>query len=148
MLRIRRVLENIIPAVAVVDDVIAQAKVVLNHRGQRLDAGGIDLAKLLDPAEDVVELWNRLRDLVFAQRKASELRDVANFFFGNGHGGAASRAAPPHQATLLERIADWLAIDEDLPPLNVANFEGRAGEIAHRRDALRFDRQHLDPAMG
>ena len=45
--------------VAVGHDVVAQAKLVVDHRGQRLDAVGVDLAELLDPAEDIVEFGHQ-----------------------------------------------------------------------------------------
>ena len=53
-----RVGQHLVADIAVGDDILAQAQMVGDHRGHRLDAGGVDLAELLDPAEDVVELGN------------------------------------------------------------------------------------------
>ncbi len=47
--------EHLVPAVAVRDLVLAKAEHVRHDRRQRLDAIGVDLAKLLHPAEDIVE---------------------------------------------------------------------------------------------
>src|SRR3546814_13901150 len=38
-----------------VDDIVAQPQRVRDHRGHRLDPGHVDLAELLDPAEDTVQ---------------------------------------------------------------------------------------------
>ena len=56
MLRLGRIGEHVIADAAVVDDVVAQAELLVDDRGQRLDPVCIDLAELLDPAEDIVEL--------------------------------------------------------------------------------------------
>ena len=51
---------------------------LVDHRGHRLDAGDIDLAELLDPAEDVVELGHQRLDLGVADGDAGELGDMAD----------------------------------------------------------------------
>ena len=60
MLRLGRVEQDIIADVAVVDDVVAEAELLVDHRGQRLDAVGILLAELLDPAKDVAPVRSSL----------------------------------------------------------------------------------------
>jgi hypothetical protein len=51
---------------------------VFDHGGQRLDAIGVDLAELLDPAEDVVQFRHHAVDFVIAKRQPGETRDVAH----------------------------------------------------------------------
>ena len=46
-----------------IDDIVAQAQVVGDHRGHRLDPGDIDLAELLDPGENAVEFGHHRREL-------------------------------------------------------------------------------------
>jgi len=83
MLRFGCVGEHLVANVAVVDDVVAQAKLLLDDCGKRLDAVCIDLAQLLDPAKNVVELGHEPTELLLAHRDARELGDVANLFMGD-----------------------------------------------------------------
>lgn len=55
MLALRRIGEYLVADVAIGHDIVAQAQMVGDDRGHRLDALGIDLAQLLDPAENVAE---------------------------------------------------------------------------------------------
>ena len=81
--------------VAVVDDVVAQAQLLVDHRGQRLDAVGIDRGQLVDPAEDIVEFGDQRVDLGIAHRDARELGDVAHLLGVYGHEGRlAGRPRP------------------------------------------------------
>ena len=48
MLRFGRIGENVIPDVSVVHDIVAKAELLIDHRGERFDAVGIDLGELLD----------------------------------------------------------------------------------------------------
>ena len=84
---------------------------LVDHRGQRLDAVGIDLAELLDPAEDIVEFGHHRLDLGVAHRDPGELGDMAHLFCVYGHGArlAGRRAA---FNGLFERFADRLAVDD------------------------------------
>ena len=68
-----------------IDHIVAQPQFQVDHRGQRLDPVGVHLAKLLDPAEDIVEFGHHLVDLGIAQREPGELGDMAHFFFGDRH---------------------------------------------------------------
>ena len=74
-----------IAAVAIVHDVVAQTKFLVDDGGQRLYLVGVDLAQLLDPAENVVELGREPRDLLLAHRDAREPRDVADLVDADGH---------------------------------------------------------------
>ena len=67
---------TVVADIAVGDDVIAQPELLIDHGGQRLDPVGIHLAKLLDPAEDLVELGHEPFELLVAHGDARELRDV------------------------------------------------------------------------
>ena len=49
-----------------IDHIITQPQVILDDRGHRLGAGHIDLAKLLDPGENAVELGHHRRKLGIA----------------------------------------------------------------------------------
>ena len=99
MLRARRIREHRIAAIAIGHLVVAKAKLLVDDRGQGLDAVRIDLAELFDPAEDVVELGHEPLDLLIAHGDSGELGDVANLFGRNAHvGGADSRAALQRQA--------------------------------------------------
>ena len=53
-------------------------KRVGDDRGHRLDAGDVDLAELLDPAEDVGELGRERLHLGVADGDAGELGDMAD----------------------------------------------------------------------
>ena len=121
MLRVGRVLEDVVAAIAVVDDIFAEAEVVFDHGRQRLDAVGIDFAKLFDPAEDIVQFGHHAVDFVIAERQPGETRDVAHLICVYGHVGAASRTLPPLQR-LFDRIADRLTVDEELTALDRPDF--------------------------
>lgn len=90
MLGVWGVGENLVAHAAVVDHVVAQAKLLLDHRGQRLHPFGIDRGKLLDPSENGVQLGYHRRDLVIAHRDARQLGDMADLLRVHTHGGAAS----------------------------------------------------------
>ena len=83
MLRVGRIFEDVIAAIAVVDHIVAKPEVIFDHRGQRLDAVGVDLAKLFDPPEDIVELGRKFLDLLIAHRDSGELGDVPYLFVGD-----------------------------------------------------------------
>ena len=51
-----------------------------DHGGQRLDAVGVHLAELLDPAEDIVEFGHQPLELLIAHGDAGELGDVPHLF--------------------------------------------------------------------
>src|SRR5438128_360958 len=85
MLRMRSVGEHRLADIAVIDDVLAQPELLVDHGRQRLDPVGIDLAQLLDPAEDIVELGYQAFELLVAHRDPRQLGDVADLFGGNGH---------------------------------------------------------------
>src|SRR3990170_3904717 len=60
-----------------IDDVIAEAQLLRDNRGHRLDPGHVDFAELLDPGEDCVELRHHPveRGLVHTDaREAGDLR--------------------------------------------------------------------------
>src|SRR6185312_2808352 len=79
--------EDLVADIAFGDDVVAQPELLVDHRGQRLDPVGVDFGKLLDPAEDIVELGRQPLDLRVGHRDPRELGDVAHLVGGNGHGG-------------------------------------------------------------
>ena len=101
MLRLGRIGEHFVANIAVGHGVLAQAQFLFDHRGQRFHAIGIDLAQLLDSAEDVVELRQQPVELFVAHRDARELGDMTNLFRGHRHcgrvdsGGAIQRQAGP-----------------------------------------------------
>jgi hypothetical protein len=83
VLGLGRVGEDVVADAAIVDDVVAQAELLVDDRRQRLDAVGVDLAELLDPAQNVVELGQQPVELLVAHRDARQFRDVAHLFGGN-----------------------------------------------------------------
>ena len=83
MLGVGRIGEHLVADIAVVDDVVPQAEFLVDDRGQRLDAVGIDLAQLLHPTEDVVELGRQALELLVTHRYARELGDVPHLFVRN-----------------------------------------------------------------
>ena len=128
MLRVGRIFEDVVAAIAVVDHIIAKPEVIFDHRGQRLNAVGVDFAELFDPAEDVVQFRHHAVDFVVAERQPGETRDVAHLICVYGHVGAASRTPPPLQR-LFDGIADGLAINIKLAALDRPDFYGRTGEV-------------------
>ena len=86
MLRVRSIGQHRVTAIAVGDLVLAQAQLLVDDRGQRLDPVGVHFAELLDPADDRVELWLEPRDLFIAHRDPGEPRDMADLFIRDGHG--------------------------------------------------------------
>src|SRR5690349_10481074 len=98
MIALRRVRKDRIAPVAFGDDVLAQAKRVRDHRGHRLDRRGIDLAELLDPAEDVVELGHEPLGGGIVDRDAREARDLLHGCSIYGHGARLAAAPPPFNA--------------------------------------------------
>ena len=86
MLGFRRVFQHVVAAVAVVDDVVAQAKLIGDDGGQRLDAVGIDLAQLLDPLQDIIEFRHQFLDLGIAHGDARKPGDMADLFGVYRHG--------------------------------------------------------------
>jgi len=83
VLRIGSVGEDLVTNVAGIDDVLAQAKLLVDHCRQRLDPVGIDFAELLYPAEDIVELWHEALEFLLAHRDPRELGDVPDLFGRN-----------------------------------------------------------------
>src|SRR5690606_2122039 len=63
-----------------IDHVLAQAQLLRDHRGHRLDAGAIDLAELLDPAENGIELGHHPVEFVLAHPDAREAGDLRHGF--------------------------------------------------------------------
>ena len=94
MLRPGSVEEHRVAHPAVVDDIVAQAQLEIDHRRQRLDSIGVDLAKLFDPAQNVVEFGHQRRDLAVAHRDPRELCDMAHLGNIDRHCGAAIAAGP------------------------------------------------------
>src|SRR5690606_36547747 len=66
-----------------IDDVVAQPQGLRDHRGHRLDAGAIDFAELLDPAENGIELGHHPVELVLAHPDAREAGDLRHGFAGD-----------------------------------------------------------------
>src|SRR5690606_29800088 len=66
-----------------VDHVVAQAQLLRDHRGHRLDPGAIDLAELLDPGENSIEFRHHPVELVFAHADAREAGDLRHGFAGD-----------------------------------------------------------------
>ena len=64
MLGLGRVGEHEVADIAVGHDIVAKPKLLIDHGGERLDAVGVDLGELLDPAEDIVELGRQPLDLL------------------------------------------------------------------------------------
>jgi len=83
MLGIGSVGEDLIANAAIIDDVRAKPKVLVDHGRQRLDAIGIDLAKLFHPAKDIVEFGHKALKFVLTHRDARELGDVPDLFGRN-----------------------------------------------------------------
>ena len=87
--------------VAVGDDIGAPRQRLGDHCGHRRDARRIDLAKLLDPAKDGVQLTLEPRDLGIVDANAREMRDALDGGGIDGHAtglacrSAARQAAPP-----------------------------------------------------
>ncbi len=71
---------------AVGDDVVAPAQRVRDHRRHRLDPGGVDLAELLDPRQDAVQLPDQRRGLAGVELDPRQLGDA-------GDGGGIDHAA-------------------------------------------------------
>src|SRR3546814_7874551 len=71
--------------------------------GHRLDGRSIDLAQLLDPAEDIAQLGRKALGFGVGDRDAREARDPLYGCGVYGHAAAASRAAALH-AMLFERV--------------------------------------------
>ena len=93
-----------------VTHVVAQAQMVGDHRGERLDAGRVDLAKLLDPADDVVEFGQQRLGLGIAGGDAREAGDLADGGEVDGHKRPAStRPAMLQAARALALVPPLLA---------------------------------------
>src|SRR3546814_3016978 len=71
--------------------------------GHRLDGRSIDLAQLLDPAEDIAQLGRKALGFGVGDRDPREARDPLYGCGVYGHAAAASRAAALH-AMLFERV--------------------------------------------
>ena len=65
------------------DHVVAQPHGLRDHGSHRLDLRGIDLAQLLDPAQDVVEFGDHAIELRVIHADAREARDLGHFFAGD-----------------------------------------------------------------
>ena len=87
-----------------------------------------DLAELLDPAEDVVELGHQPLDLLVAHRDARELGDVAHLFVRYGHDAAADSGGPQ------ERQARF-------------NWNGHAAALSHEHSEGGPMEHHLSPYL-
>ena len=71
------------PAVSGIDHIVAQPHGLRDHGGHRLDLGGIDLAQLLDPAQDIVEFGDHAIQLRLIHTDAREAGDLGHFFAGD-----------------------------------------------------------------
>src|SRR3546814_14277582 len=104
--------------------------------GHRLDGRSIDLAQLLDPAEDIAQLGRKALGFGVGDRDARETRDPLYGCGVYGHAAAASRAAALH-AMLFERVTHRNAADKHLAALD-RSAELRVGKECGRTVTTRW----------
>ncbi len=83
MLSGRRIGEHLVAHVAAaqwisIDYILAQSERIGNHRRHRLDGGRIHLAKLFDPAKDIVEFGHHRLNLILRYGDPGERGDFAD----------------------------------------------------------------------
>jgi len=70
------------PGCRIRDLVRAHRRRDINHTGHRFDTGGIDLAQLLDPADDVVQLARQRFQTFVGHADTRQKRDLADIVLG------------------------------------------------------------------
>ena len=83
----RRILENVAGDTAVRDFVLAHFHRHRRHRRHWLNAGNVDLGKLLDEGQHGIELALKVRNLILGNRNARQMRNPADSLGVNRHGG-------------------------------------------------------------
>ena len=86
MLRLGGIGEDFLADIAVINDIIAKAKFLIDNGGQWLNPVGVDLRQLLDPAEDIVEFRRKPVNFLVTHRDPGKLCDMADLIMGYRHG--------------------------------------------------------------